>query len=102
MRHTNFAGKLSNFCIDKLFGFYLYLDFRYRDHREPHDAENKYEFTSAHYHLLAARLIFFVVFEVNCFFLKFTNFVKFNNTQFNLASDVLIFGADSLHSEHAA
>lgn len=42
---------------------------RYRDYKEPYTSENKYEFTSVHYQILAARLLFLVVFEHLVFFI---------------------------------
>lgn len=36
---------------------------RYRDYREPYTSDNKYEYTSIYYQVLAARLMFLVFFE---------------------------------------
>ena len=37
----------------------------YREFREPFDSPNKFSITIPYYHILAARLIFFLIFEVN-------------------------------------
>ncbi len=42
---------------------------RYRDYREPFDSPDKYQYTVVHYQVLAARLLFFVCFEVGSFFM---------------------------------
>ncbi len=54
---------------------------RYRDYREPFDSVDKYQFTVVHYQVLAARLFFFVCFEVRLFQIKF---IKMNELFLNL------------------
>lgn len=89
---------------------------RYRDYKEPFNSENKYEFTTVHYQVLAARLLFLVLFEHVVFFIvsamhmipdvpshvksqierekfiaqKALWQVKLPNTKMNLIQDVLV------------
>lgn len=46
----------------------FFVNLRYRDFREPPDSPNANEVTIDFYHVLAARLIFFVIFEHFIFF----------------------------------
>lgn len=45
--------------------FLCLLVIRYRDYREPPDATEPYSYTLQFWHVLAARLAFIIVFEVN-------------------------------------
>ncbi|RNA15794.1 anoctamin-5-like isoform X2, partial [Brachionus plicatilis] len=62
--HNNLKGYVEfTLSLDKHNSNGIEAECYYKDFRKPYDSESPYEYTSVFYHILAARVIFLVIFE---------------------------------------